>query len=90
MSASMANHDNVTQVPSPETFSVDIERKAVGEAHLRNTTVHNFSWKGITVTVKDRDTKQPKAILDNIDGIVKAGTQEGYLRSRVSGPCADC
>jgi hypothetical protein len=74
MSTRMTNRDDVTRVPSPETFSVDIEQKAGDEAHLQNTTVHNFSWKGVTVTVKDRITKQPKAILDNIDGIVKAGT----------------
>jgi NAD(P)H-hydrate repair Nnr-like enzyme with NAD(P)H-hydrate epimerase domain len=56
-----------------ESYNVDIENKAVEEAHLENTTVHNFSWEGITVTVKDRQTKQPKAILDGISGVVRAG-----------------
>jgi hypothetical protein len=65
---------DVTQTPTPDSFSVDLEQKVVDEAHLRNTTVHNFTWQGVTVTVKDRKTKQPKVILDGIDGTVRAGT----------------
>jgi hypothetical protein len=52
---------------------IDIEKHAVAEAHLRNTTVHNITWKGVTVTVKDRETKLPKTIVDNVEGIVEAG-----------------
>jgi hypothetical protein len=55
-------------------FSVDIEQKAVDEAHLQNTIVNNFTWQGVTVTVKDRKTGAPKVILDGIDGSVNAGT----------------
>jgi hypothetical protein len=65
---------DVTQTPTPDSFSVDVEQKVVDEAHLQNTTVHNFTWQGVTVTVKDRKTKQPKVILDGIDGTVRAGT----------------
>jgi hypothetical protein len=64
---------DVTQTPTPDSFSMDVEQKAVDEAHLQNTTVHNFTWQGVTVTVKDRKTKQPKVILDGIDGTVRAG-----------------
>jgi hypothetical protein len=70
-----ASNADVTQSPTPDTFSVDVEQKAVDETHLQNTTVHNFTWQGVTVTVKDRKTKKPKVILDGIDGTVKAGTQ---------------
>jgi hypothetical protein len=66
---------DVTQPSTPHSYSVDIEQKPVDEAHLRNTTVHNFTWEGVKVTVKDRKTKQPKVILDGIDGSVKAGTR---------------
>ena len=66
--------NQVSQEPTSDSFSVDIEQKAVDEAHLQNTTVHNFTWQGVTVTVKDRKTKNPKVILDNINGIVSAGT----------------
>lgn len=58
----------------------DIEKQrhgggGAGGSHqlLRNTTVHNISWSGITVTVTDRETKQPKTLLDNVQGYVEAG-----------------
>jgi ATP-binding cassette, subfamily G (WHITE), member 2 len=53
---------------------VDVEQQAVAEAHLINRTVRNFSFKGVTVTVKDRETKQEKNIVDNVEGFVEAGT----------------
>lgn len=56
-----------------DAFSVDIEAKAAADTHLMNDTVENFTWNGVTVTVSDNKTGQPKAILDNIDGIVEAG-----------------
>ena len=63
--------------PSPANgkaeASGDVERAAVAEAHLQNTTVRNLSWKGVTVTVKDRETKQAKVIVDSVEGIVEAG-----------------
>lgn len=55
-------------------LSVDIEKQGVVEDHLCNTTVQSISWRDITVTVKDRETKLPKAILSNVSGIVHAGT----------------
>jgi len=65
----------ITQMPTPaDTFGLDVEQKVVDEAHLQNTTVHSFTWQGVTVTVKDRKTGQPKVILDGIDGTVRAGT----------------
>lgn len=55
----------------------DIEKQrggGSGSHHLlRNTTVHNISWSGVTVTVTDRETKQPKTLLDNVQGYVEAG-----------------
>ncbi|KAK0711016.1 P-loop containing nucleoside triphosphate hydrolase protein [Lasiosphaeris hirsuta] len=54
-------------------IDVDIEHHAVAEAHLRNTTVRNISWRNVTVTVKDRETKEPKTIVENVEGIVEAG-----------------
>lgn len=58
---------------------IDIEQHAVAESHLVNTTVKNISWKGVTVTVKDRETKEPKNIVDNVEGIVEAGTSFSSL-----------
>lgn len=54
----------------------DIEKQHGGGAvpHLlRNTAVHNISWSGVTVTVTDRETKQPKTLLDNVQGYIEAG-----------------
>ncbi|KAF5633056.1 ATP-binding protein cassette [Fusarium sp. NRRL 52700] len=53
--------------------SMDSEQRPVAEKHLLNTTIKNFTWRNVTVTVKDRKTKQPKAIVDNVEGIVEAG-----------------
>ena len=39
--------------------------------------MRNISWKGVTVTVKDRETKLPKVIVDNVEGIVEAGEFPG-------------
>jgi ABC-type multidrug transport system ATPase subunit len=55
--------------------SADVEKDAVatGYTHLTNETVRSFSWNNVTVTVKDRVTKQPIDILSGINGIVEAG-----------------
>jgi hypothetical protein len=52
---------------------VDVEQQAVAEAHLMNRAVRNFSFKGVTVTVKDRETKKEKNIVDGVEGFVEAG-----------------
>lgn len=56
-----------------DAFNVDIEQKVVDDCHLANDTVRNYVWRGVTVVVKDHDTKQPKAILQDIAGVVEAG-----------------
>ncbi|KAM0436012.1 hypothetical protein ACHAPT_002904 [Fusarium lateritium] len=53
--------------------AMDLEERPVAEKHLVNTTVKNLTWRGVTVTVKDRETKEPKTIVDNVEGIVEAG-----------------
>jgi hypothetical protein len=50
----------------------DVE-KTGDYAHLTNSSVQNFTWENVTVTVKDRNTGAAKAILNNCSGIVKAG-----------------
>ena len=66
--------DNIHKTTTQDLYSVDIEQKAVEDAHLMNDTVRNFTWQGITVVVKDHKTKQPKTILENVEGSVEAGT----------------
>ncbi len=53
--------------------NITVERQASAKARLENTTVHNFAWQAVTITVKDRATKQPKAILEKVNGFVNAG-----------------
>ncbi|RSL63673.1 hypothetical protein CEP53_004346 [Fusarium sp. AF-6] len=52
---------------------MDLEERSVAEKHLFNTTVKNLTWRGVTVTVKDRETKELKTIVDNVEGVVEAG-----------------
>jgi hypothetical protein len=69
-----------SEADARDTFTMDVEQKAIDESSLRNDTVRNFSWQGVSVTVKDRGTKEPKAILDNVEGYVEAGEIEFYIQ----------
>lgn len=52
----------------------DIEKMIGGDyAQLTNTNIRSFGWKGVTVTVKDRQSQQPKTILSDVNGVVKSG-----------------
>jgi len=62
-------HKNLQQ----DAYGVDIEQKVLDDAHLLNNTIRNFLWSGVTVTVKDHESKRPKAILDSVSGFVQAG-----------------
>ncbi|PGH06287.1 hypothetical protein GX51_02484 [Blastomyces parvus] len=54
-------------------MGVDVEATGGEHAFLMNETVHSFAWKGVAVTVKDRETKKPKAILEKSNGHVNPG-----------------
>jgi len=55
-------------------MAVDLESRGKdGYTHLSNTTVQSYSFSDVGVVVRDRRTKQPKTILSEINGIVKAG-----------------
>lgn len=54
----------------------DIEKMPVQQgdyAQLTNTNIRSFGWKGVTVQVKDRQTKEPKNLLTDVNGFVRAG-----------------
>lgn len=40
---------------------------------LMNQAVETFSWTDLTVTVKDRRTKQPRNLIDGSSGFVQQG-----------------
>ncbi|KHO00654.1 ABC-2 type transporter [Metarhizium album ARSEF 1941] len=51
----------------------DPEQQFAADGHLDNSTVKNITWSGVTVTVKDRETKVAKRIVDDAAGAVQAG-----------------
>ncbi|KJK76855.1 hypothetical protein H634G_07897 [Metarhizium anisopliae BRIP 53293] len=59
--------------PPPVGIKTDPEQQPVADRHLDNSTVKNITWSGVTVTVKDRETKKPKKIVDDAAGAVQAG-----------------
>ena len=53
----------------------DVERNAIDESHLENTTVQSLAWRGINVVKKGWTADAGLApILSNIDGYTEAGT----------------
>ncbi|GKZ17013.1 hypothetical protein AbraIFM66951_005741 [Aspergillus brasiliensis] len=50
----------------------DLERNEA-PSFFKNNTVNDFSWRNLTVTVKDRHTKQPRNLIDGISGSVQQG-----------------
>jgi len=61
------HHNSYTKMPDIEQSKDDYY------AQLTGRNVKSFSWKGVTVTVKDRDSSTPKTILRDVSGIVKSG-----------------
>lgn len=53
--------------------SSDTERQSGHELYMFNDLVHSLSWSNITLTVEDRSTKQPKDLVSDVGGHVKAG-----------------
>jgi hypothetical protein len=60
---------------SNSSGSPDLERN---DGHfLMNKSVQSFSWHGLTVTVKDRETKKPRHLINDINGDVQHGVYPG-------------
>jgi hypothetical protein len=54
----------------------DVEKAvlhAADNAQLMNSDIRTFLWRNVKATVKDRQNRQPKVILENVDGLVEAG-----------------
>ncbi|KAG9241223.1 P-loop containing nucleoside triphosphate hydrolase protein [Calycina marina] len=70
----MENHKTI-DVHSllPENERVDLEKGNVTDLHLHNSTILDYMWQDVTITVTDRKTKQPRSLLHDVSGIVKAG-----------------
>jgi hypothetical protein len=51
----------------------DVERNEDVHGFFVNDVVQDFTWTGLTVTVKDRDTKMPRNLISGISGTVQQG-----------------
>jgi hypothetical protein len=74
-----AEMENLYKREQHVRFDVDIEQTIMEDHHLRNDTIRNFVWQGVTVTVNDHKTKQPKNILQDVSGVLQAGKQSLVL-----------
>ena len=50
----------------------DLE-KSVSHDYMTNSDVDEMTWTNISVTVTDKNTKQPKLLLSSVSGQLKAG-----------------
>ncbi|KGQ06168.1 ABC transporter G family member 15 [Beauveria bassiana D1-5] len=58
---------------------MDVEQGLPAEELLANNTVHSVSWRDVTVTVRERKTRQPKVLLHRVEGSVQAGSGKTTL-----------
>ena len=57
----------------PDSFKEDIENG--GDAKVfRKNAIEELLWRDITLTVKDKKTKEPKHLLKDVTGQVQSGT----------------
>jgi hypothetical protein len=59
--------------------TIDVEKADDGSLFLVNNTVQDFSWKDLTVTVKDRATKEPRQLISEISGSVQQGMIQPFF-----------
>ncbi|KAI3118642.1 hypothetical protein CBS147326_9936 [Penicillium roqueforti] len=60
------------EIPLDEVGTLDLEQNNGGQ-FLMNYTVQRYSWKGLTVTVKDHETKKARDLITEISGDVYQG-----------------
>lgn len=56
--------------------SADLEKNESNQ-FLMNHTVQDFSWSGLTVTVKDRQTKEARDLINDVSGSMQQGKYSG-------------
>ena len=79
----MEGNQNPVMAPPVDSSAAELNR--VRTSHLINDVVKCFSWKNLNVTVKDRVTKKPLAILTDSNGSVEAGELLAILGPSGSG-----
>ncbi|EPS45883.1 hypothetical protein H072_154 [Dactylellina haptotyla CBS 200.50] len=81
----MSSDDTSVEQGNIHFGPADLELNRIQTSHLINDAVDHFSWKNLTVTVKDRKTKKAIQILDNAHGIVNAGEMLAIMGPSGSG-----
>ncbi|KAJ5991661.1 hypothetical protein N7522_011868 [Penicillium canescens] len=61
------------EIPLGEAGTPDLEQNDDGGRFLMNHTVQHYSWKGLTVTVKDHETGKARDLINDISGDVQQG-----------------
>lgn len=72
------------EIPLDEVGTLDLEQNNGGQ-FLMNHTVQRYSWKGLTVTVKDHETKKPRDLITDISGDVEQGLDTDVPGFRLEG-----
>ncbi|KAL4955224.1 P-loop containing nucleoside triphosphate hydrolase protein [Aspergillus filifer] len=70
--SSSSDGDGLNACAQAADFNTDLERNDADQ-FLMNHSIRDFSWKDLTVTVKDRRTKQPRNLIDGLNGSVQQG-----------------
>ncbi|KAJ6168146.1 hypothetical protein N7497_000989 [Penicillium chrysogenum] len=60
------------EIPLGDVGTLDLEQNN-GDQFLMNHTVQRYSWKGLTVTVKDHETKKARDLITDMSGDVQQG-----------------
>lgn len=81
----MGNEDADTMRVSGEIPLQDVEKQLSSSSILGNDDVESLSWHGLSVTVKDRGTGQPRDILHGASGIVRPGEMMALMGGSGSG-----
>ena len=70
--SSSSDGDGLNACAQAADFNTDLERNDADQ-FLMNHSVRSFSWNDLTVTVKDRRTKQPRNLIEGLNGSVQQG-----------------
>ncbi|KAL4933297.1 putative ABC transporter [Aspergillus undulatus] len=70
--SSSSDGDGSNTCTRANNLDIDLERNDVDQ-FLMNRSVRSFSWNNIAVTVKDRQSKQFRNLIDGINGSVQQG-----------------
>ncbi|KAL4961981.1 putative ABC transporter [Aspergillus stella-maris] len=70
--SSSSDGDGLNACARAADFNTDLERNDADQ-FLMNHSVRDFSWNDLTVTVKDRRTKQPRNLIEGLNGSVQQG-----------------